>query len=108
LQHEVGRFRFGIHPAAPVDRPRGVKSQYRATRHANAIAGHDAQHQRTGRQARPVDHHVFARSTHPVEQFEEWADLAARTGEDANLALRRRGESAQRYEENAFCEDTNC
>jgi hypothetical protein len=85
-----------------------VKSQYRAARHANAIAGHHAQHQRAGRQARPVDHHAFTRFAHPLEQIEERSDLSARTGEDANLALRRRGKSAQRYEENAFCEDTNC
>jgi hypothetical protein len=104
FEHKFGRFRLGIHPAARVDRPRGVKSQYRAARHADAVVRHHAQHQRAGRQARPVDHDAFARGAYTLEQIEKRADLSARTGEDPNLGLRRRqGERAQhRREENRF------
>ena len=36
--HRARGLRFGIDPAAAVDRPRGMKSQHRAARHADALA----------------------------------------------------------------------
>src|SRR5207245_1608810 len=60
LEHHLRGFRFGVHPAAPVDRARGVEAEHRAPRYADAIARHRTQHQRAGRQAGPVDHDAFA------------------------------------------------
>jgi len=67
-----------------------VKSEDCAARHADAARRHHAQHQRAGRQARPVDHHAFAGGAHLLEQIEERADLAAGTGENADFGARRR------------------
>jgi len=88
------------------DLSRGMKSEHRPPRHADAPRRHHAQHQRAGRQARPVDHHPFARGAHPLEQIEERADLSARTGEDAHLrASRRQGEAGQQRAENNGLDD---
>ena len=40
--------------------PGGVEAEHGAPRHADAVARHDAEHQRAGRQARAVDHHPLA------------------------------------------------
>ena len=77
LQHKFGCIRLGIHPAAPVDRSRGMKSQHRAAGRADAVVRYHAQHQRAGRQARSVDHDPFARGAHLLEQIEKRADLSA-------------------------------
>jgi len=104
LQHKFGGSRLGIGPAAPVERSRGMKSQYRPARYADAIARHNAEHQRACGQAWPVDHDTIARGAHFLEHIEERTHLSARTGEDANLGLRRsQHETAQHgSEKNCF------
>ena len=100
LQHQFGGFRLGIGAAAPVDRARGMETEHRTAGDADAVVRHDAQHQRAGRQAGPVDHHAFAGLAHLVEQIEERADLSAgarrmRTSARASMrakATRRDGE----------------
>src|SRR6476661_6614075 len=40
LQHDFGGFGFGVHPPLPVDRSRGMESQARPARHADAVLRH--------------------------------------------------------------------
>jgi hypothetical protein len=104
FENKFGCFRLGIHAAARIHRPGGVESEYRASRHADAVVRHHAQHQRASRQAWSVDHDAFARGAYAPEQIEKRADLSARTAEDPNLGLRRRrNQTAQhRCEKNCF------
>ena len=62
-----------------------MESQYGTARHADTLVRHQAQHQRAGRQARPVDHDAVTRLAQVIEQFDEVPDLAAPTAENANL-----------------------
>jgi hypothetical protein len=71
-----------------------MKAEHRATRHADALPRHHAQHQRAGRQARPVDHDTLAGFAHAIEQVEEGADLSAGTGENAHFGRRWRDRRA--------------
>src|SRR5690349_23334045 len=49
-------FRSGISPPTTIDRARRVETEHGAPGHADAVFGHQGQHQRTGRQAWAVDH----------------------------------------------------
>src|SRR5260370_1352837 len=78
-------------PPGHFQKPQGssvcLLAQDRAARYADAVVRHQAQHQRAGRQARPVDHDPLAGGADALEQIEERTDLTARTGEDADLGL---------------------
>src|SRR5262249_29564054 len=50
-----GRFRRGILPPLPVDPSRSVETQHGTRRDADALARNGAQHQRAGRETRPVN-----------------------------------------------------
>ena len=77
LQHQLRSLRLGIDPAAAIDRAGGMEAEHGAARDADALARHDAQHQRAGGQAGAVDHHALAGGAHLVEEIDEGADLPA-------------------------------
>ena len=51
----------GDGPAVLAVMPGGMKAEPRAPRHADALTRDDAEHQRAGRKARPVDDHLLTR-----------------------------------------------
>ncbi|MFK4573259.1 hypothetical protein ABIF94_004695 [Bradyrhizobium ottawaense] len=64
--------------------------------------GHDAQHQRAGRQAGTIDHHALAALAHLLEQIEERPDLSARRLDDADFSGRGRGGEQGGCEDQGF------
>ena len=103
--HLARGFRFRIHPAAAVDRARGVKSQHRAAGHADPLFRYRHQQQRAGRQAWPVDHHPLAGLAHPIEQLKKRSDLSAGARKNANLGPRGQDRREQRGGDNDYFDD---
>src|SRR6516162_7619820 len=94
-REEAGFRSGGIFATLPGDPKGGVKAQYGLWRDADTIAWDRAQHQRTGGEARPVDHHSLTGLPQDREQFEIWANRTAGTCQDAHLgASWRRGDDA--------------
>src|SRR5208337_1828670 len=80
-----------------VDHSCGMKAEDRARRHANAAVREDAQSQRAGGKARPVDHHALTRLAHRLKESEERRRLAARAPLDHDV--RTSGREAGKHEE---------
>src|SRR5437764_15304764 len=72
LEHQFGGLRLSIHTALLVDRARGVKSQDRAARHADAVARHHVEHQRASRDARSIDNDALTGGAHALALLKEW------------------------------------
>ena len=79
-----------MHPAVPAHRPCCVKSKHGASRHADAIVRHHAQHQRAGGKAGAIDDDVFTGSANLLEQVEKWADLSAPALQNSDFGMCRR------------------
>ena len=75
----------GILATLPVDPTGRVKAHYSLWRDADTIVWDRAQYQRTGGEARPVDHHSLTGLPQNREQLEIWANRTAGTCQDAHL-----------------------
>src|SRR5262245_61952715 len=91
----------GILATLQVDPTGRVKAQYSLWRDADTIAWDRAQHQRTGGEARPIDHHSLTGLPQNREQFEIWANRTAGNCQDAHLGAswRRGGDASERSKE---------
>jgi len=87
--------RAGDGAAVGVRHPGGVEAEARAWRRADMVARDQSEHQRAGRQAIAVDHHLLAARTQRGEVLQVLADLAAAIFGDAHGGRRRRNAGRQ-------------
>src|SRR5262245_9166168 len=67
-----------------------MEAEHGSARDADAIARDGAQHERAGRETRPVDDHPLAGLTHARKRLKIVADIAASTRQDAQIRVRLR------------------
>src|SRR5262245_12383502 len=67
-----------------------MEAEHGSARDADAIARDGAQHERAGRETRPVDDHPLAGLTHARKRLKIVADIAARARQDAQIRVRLR------------------